>query len=489
MSGESGLISAAFAVYLLTVLIIGLYGYRRTRDIADYLLGGRRLGRWAAALSAGASDMSGWLLLGLPGYAYLAGFEAGWIALGLFIGTYLNWVMIAGRLRSASEAADNALTLPEFLERRFGDRSHALRLLCAVMILVFFLFYTSAGLVAAGKLFESVFGLPYVWAVCAGTLAVLLYTLFGGFLAVAWTDLLQGLLMLTALVAVTLFALARLGGWDGLVSNLQQVNPALADLWQDRHGEPLGLLAIASLLGWGLGYFGQPHIQVRFMAIRTRALIGPARRIAITWTALCMAAALLIGWAGHGLIAEALTASDSEKVFIILVELLFHPAVAGLCLAAILAAIMSTVDSQLLVASSALTEDLYRLLPRSALPPSGQLVWIGRTGVLAIALLALWLALDPDRQVLDLVAHAWAGFGAAFGPTLLLALYWQRMNGMSAVTGVLVGGLTVLIWPRLDGGWFELYELVPGFCLSLLSCLLVGWLTGHKHATLPWHTC
>lgn len=484
MNTETALLGAAFGIYLLIVLIIGVYGYRRTRDITDYLLAGRQLGRWVTALSAGASDMSGWLLLGLPGYAYLAGFEAGWIALGLLIGTLLNWILVAGRLRSASEAAGNALTLPEFFQRRFGQDRHYLRLLCGLMILVFFLFYTSAGLVAAGKLFEAVFAMPYGWAVCLGTLTVMLYTLFGGFLAVAWTDLLQGLLMLTALVGVALLACSRLGGWDGLILDLEQVNPNLGNPWKNRDGAPLGTLAIVSLLGWGLGYFGQPHIQVRFMATRSRALIGPARRIAVTWTTLCMAAALIIGLAGHGLITPPLTGADSEKVFIILVELLFHPAVAGLCLAAILAAIMSTIDSQLLIASSALTEDLYSLLPKSTRLTTVQRIWVGRSGVLIIAILAMWLALEPERQVLDLIAYAWAGFGAAFGPTLLLALYWPRMNGPAAMTGILTGGLTVLIWPQFQGGWFELYELVPGFCLSFLACLSIGWWSGGKHETL-----
>jgi len=277
MTPDTTLVSLAFIVYLAVVAIIGVIGWRRTRDLGDYLLAGRRLGRWVTALSAGASDMSGWLLLGLPGYAYLAGLEAGWIAAGLLAGTLLNWLIIAKPLRIASAGAGNALTLPEFFDRRFRDDSHLLRCLSAVMILIFFMFYTSAGLVAAAKLFEAVFGFPYLWAVTLGTLAVLLYTAFGGFLAVAWTDLLQGLLMAAALIAVALLAFGQTGGWPDLLNLLGDESSALANPWMDPHGQPLGFLGIISLLGWGLGYFGQPHIQVRFMAIRRSDMIGAAR--------------------------------------------------------------------------------------------------------------------------------------------------------------------------------------------------------------------
>lgn len=470
------LISLAFALYLLTVLAIGIIGYLRTQDLDDYLLGGRRLGRWSTALSAGASDMSGWLLLGLPGFAYLAGFEAIWIAAGLLAGTALNWYLVAGRLRSASEAAGNALTIPEFLERQLDDRRRILRPLCALFVLLFFLFYTSAGLVAAGKLFESVFGLPYHWAVLTGALAVMIYTAFGGFLAVVWTDVLQGLLMVVALALIALLALEQVGGWQSMQSAMVANDPALIDPFSQRNGQSLGLIAILSLLGWGLGYFGQPHIQVRFMAIRHPGLMGSARRIALSWTALCMAAALLIGFTGIGLLPAPLTGPDSERVYMELIALLLHPVVAGLCLAAILAAIMSTVDSQLLVASSALTEDLLRMLPRIRITDRG-LVHVGRLAVALIAVFATWLALDPERMVLDLVAYAWAGFGAAFGPVLLMSLYWKRMNSHAAIAGILTGGLTVIIWQRLEGGLFDLYELVPGFCLSLLVITTVGLIT------------
>jgi len=472
---DTRLIGLAFAVYLLAVAIIGLAGWLRTQDLGDYLLAGRRLGRWVTAISAGASDMSGWLLLGLPGYAYLAGYEAGWIAAGLALGTWLNWRFVARRLRIAS-AADSALTLPGYLDRRFHDEGHLLRRLSAIMILLFFLFYTSAGLVAAARLFESVFAFDYHHAVVLGTLAVLLYTAFGGFLAVAWTDLLQGLLIAAAMVAVALLAFGQGGGWAGLTSQLQATGPALIDPWTDRSGQALGFIGIVSLAGWGLGYFGQPHILVRFMAIRGESMIGAARKIAVTWSVVCLLAALVIGWTGVGLLQPPLTGADSEKVFIELVGILFHPLVAGICLAAILAAIMSTIDSQLLVASSALTQDLYRMLPRGRTVSEKRLLWIGRGSVLAIALLAMALALDPDSQVLDLVAYAWAGFGAAFGPVLLLALYWDDMTRNAAAAGIISGGLCVMAWSQLQGGWFEMYELVPAFLLALLAAVSTVWL-------------
>lgn len=472
-------IAGSFAIYLLAMLLIGLVAYRHTRDIADYLLGGRRLGRWVAALSAGASDMSGWLMLGLPGYAYLAGFEAGWIALGLLIGTSANWYLMAPRLRVATELSGNALTLPVYLEQRFADQTHLLRMTSACFILLFYLFYTSAGLVAGGKLFEAVFGMPYPLAVLAGTLAVLVYTVIGGFLAVCWTDLVQALLMVTALCAAALMALHELGGWTATTSAMAAIRPELIDPLRIENDASLGIIGLVSLLGWGLGYFGQPHILARFMAIRSLPLIPAARRIAITWTGLCLIAALLIGYTGLGLIQPRLTGGDAEKVFIELVTLLFHPIIAGFCLAAILAAIMSTADSQLLVASSALAEDLYRMVARRPMESARQ-IQLGRYTVVSIAVLAYLLALDPESRVLDLVAHAWAGFGAAFGPLLIGALYLKSMTRAAALGGMLVGGLTVILWARVEGGIFDLYELVPGFLFSSAVILMFSLRRGPK---------
>ncbi len=471
---QSVTIGGTFFVYLLAMLAIGWIAYGRTRGPADFILGGRTVGSWVAALSAGASDMSGWLLLGLPGYAYLAGLQSLWLSLGLLAGTWANWRLLAARLRVYSEAAGNALTLPEYFERRFHERSGVLRAICALFILFFFVFYTSSGLVAAGKLFESVFGLPYVWAVAAGVTTIVVYTSVGGFLAVAWTDVVQALLMVGALLLVPVTALQGLGGVAAGLTAVRAVNPELLGAFTDAKGAGLGLIPVVSLLAWGLGYFGQPHILARFMAIDSVTSVPRARRIAVTWAALTLAGATLVGLSGVAYMPGALSGADSEKIFILLVGSLFHPMIAGICLAAVLAAIMSTADSQLLVASSALTQDLYKTLWRRQACDT-ELVRAGRLAVLGVALLAFLLALDPGSKVLDLVAYAWAGFGAAFGPPLILSLYWRRMSGAGAAAGILVGALTVVIWKQLAGGIFDLYEMVPGFLLSMLATLGASW--------------
>ena len=474
MTEGNALIATTFIIYVLFMLYLGWRARQRLHDIKDYLLAGRGIGRWVAALSAGASDMSGWLLLGLPGYAYLAGLEAGWLVLGLAVGTYANWRLVAPRLRIATEKAGDALTIPAYLERRFADDSGALRITAALLILVFFLFYTSSGLVAAGKLFEEVFGLNYLAAVAVGTSVIIIYTLLGGFLAVSWTDLAQGLLMAAALIVVPLMVMALQGGSSESVAALRDSNANLLDPLTGATGEPLSVLAVLSLLAWGLGYFGQPHILARFMAIESVDLIPGARRIAISWTLIGMLGATAVGLAGVGWLQPALEGADSEKVFILLASQLFHPLVAGVLLAAILAAIMSTADSQLLVAASALSEDLYRrLFGRHA--DASKMIAVARVAVVVIAVLAFTLATDPDSKVLDMVAYAWAGFGAAFGPVILLSLFWPRMNRGAALAGMLVGGLTVWGWKTLEGGWFDLYELLPAFIASLLASLLVGW--------------
>ena len=468
-------ITFTFVIYLCVMMLIGWYAYRRTRDLSDFILGGRRLGSWVAALSAGASDMSGWLLLGLPGYAYMAGLESLWLGVGLLIGTWLNWRIVAARLRIYSAQAGDALTLPAFFTHRFRDTSGLLRSISAFFILLFFLFYTSAGLVAGGKLFEATFGLPYVWAVGAGTLAIILYTAIGGFLAVSWTDLVQALLMAAALIAVPLIAFAELGGPAAAFAAMEAKNTHLLDALTTSSGETLSLIAILSLLGWGLGYFGQPHILARFKAIDCSSSVPKARRIAVTWVFLTLTGATLVGISGIGYLETPLTGADSEKVFIVLVQALFHPLVAGVCLAAVLAAIMSTADSQLLVSSSAFTGDFYKGLFRKEASEK-ELVLVGRVAVIAIALLAFLLALDPESKVLDLVAYAWAGFGAAFGMPLILSLYWKRMTRNGALAGILIGGLTVVIWKQLEGGLFDLYEIVPGCLFSLLAVIVVSLL-------------
>ncbi len=466
--------TAAFAGYFVVLVSIGVWAWRRTSDISDYLLGGRRLNSWVTALAASASDMSGWLMLGLPGFAYLAGLEAGWMALGLLAGTWLNWHVVAAPLRRQTEALDDALTLPSFFARRFPTRARAMNLIAAAMILAFFTFYTSSGLVAAGRLFETVFELPYLWAVGAGTAAIVLYTLFGGFLAISWADLFQGLLMLLALVAIALFGWITVGG-AGLGAQASFFDP-----FTTADGAAIGVIATVSLLGWGLGYFGQPHIIIRFMAIRSEGELPQARRIAVTWTTLCLVSAVALGMVGVALV-PGLAGAESETVFMRLAELLFHPLVTGILLAAILAAIMSTAEAQLLLASSALTEDLYRgMIDREAAGP--RLLWLGRAAVLVIAAAAFALALEPDSKVLDLVAYAWAGFGATFGPAVILALRWPKITADGALAGILVGGITVVVWESLKGGIFELYELVPGFVFAWVAIVVVSRLTAVRDA-------
>ncbi len=468
-------ITTTFIAYLIMMLAIGVIAYQRTKNSSDYFLGGRSLGPWPAALSAGASDMSGWLLLGLPGYAYAAGMEAMWLAGGLLIGTWLNWLVNAKRLRTYSITTD-ALTLPEFLSRRFNDQSKMIQVISAFFILLFFLFYTSSGLVAGGKLFETVFGLDYTTAVIIGTVCVVSYTLFGGFLAVSWTDLVQGLLMSAALLIVPIAAMD--GGFSDLTGQLESINPELLTLWNDTKGEPLSAIAIISLAAWGLGYFGQPHILARFKATRSNKDLTTARRIAVIWTALSMFGAMLVGVVGLIYVTNSGVAlADGEKIFMLLVNALFHPVIAGILLAAILAAVMSTADSQLLVSSSALAEDFYKQVFKKD-ASSDEIVLVGRVAVIGISIVALVLAMTPDSSVLGLVSYAWAGFGAAFGPALVLSLYWPRMNRNGALAGIVIGGVTIVVWKQLSGGWFDVYEIVPGIVFSTVAIVGISLLTG-----------
>nr|WP_275665105.1 sodium/proline symporter PutP [Vibrio sp. Isolate34] len=476
MIENSFAITTTFIAYLIMMLAIGVIAYKRTSNSTDYFLGGRSLGPWPAALSAGASDMSGWLLLGLPGYAYAAGFEAFWLAGGLLVGTWANWLISAKRLRTYSITTES-LTLPEFLSRRFNDNSKLIQTISAFFILLFFLFYTSSGLVAGGKLFETVFGLDYTTAVIIGTVCVVSYTLFGGFLAVSWTDLVQGLLMSAALLIVPIAAMN--GGLGQLSTDLHNINPELLTLWNDAKGEPLSAIAIISLAAWGLGYFGQPHILARFKATRSNKDLTTARRIAVVWSALSMVGAMLVGLVGLIYVTNsgAPKLDDGEKIFMLLVNAMFHPVIAGILLAAILAAIMSTADSQLLVSSSALAEDLYKqVLKKDA--TSEEIVRVGRFAVILISLIALVLAMTPDSSVLGLVSYAWAGFGAAFGPAIVLSLYWPRMNRNGALAGIVVGGVTIVLWKQFTGGWFDVYEIVPGIILSTISIVIVSLITG-----------
>ncbi|MFN3901375.1 MAG: sodium/proline symporter PutP [Alishewanella aestuarii] len=469
----------SLALYFLAMIAIGLYAYRTTdNDVSGYMLGGRKLSPSVTALSAGASDMSGWMLMGLPGAMYLSGLSSTWIAVGLLIGAYLNYLIVAPRLRVYTELAQDAITIPDYFEKRFEDRTRLLRLVSSLVIIVFFTLYTSSGVVGGGKLFESSFGFDYELGLFVTAGVVVIYTLIGGFLAVSLTDFVQGCLMFIALVLVPVVAIDHLGGLGEVNQIVSTINPDLLS-WVGASSA----LAIISALSWGLGYFGQPHIIVRFMAIRSVKDIKVARRIGMSWMLVTIVGAVMTGFVGIAYVAKTeMTLQDPETIFIIFSQFLFHPLISGFLLAAILAAIMSTISSQLLVTSSSLTEDFYKtFVKRDA--SQAELVVIGRLSVLAVAIVAIALAFDRNSSVLQLVSNAWAGFGAAFGPLIILSLYWQRMTFAGALSGIVVGALTVLFWiyaPLTINGlplsqW--LYEIVPGVIFSTLAIVLVSLLT------------
>jgi len=479
-----------FAAYLVLMVGIGFWAWRSTRSFDDYILGGRSLGSYVTALSAGASDMSGWLLLGLPGALYLGGVSEAWIGLGLVLGAWANWKFVAGPLRVYTEHASNALTLPDYFTNRFADTGKLLRVISALVILVFFAVYCASGIVAGARLFESVFGLPYAQALWWGAAATILYTLVGGFLAVSWTDTVQATLMIVALLVTPVVVIFATGGLGHSLAMIEYADPSKLDWFR---GGELGFVGIVSLLAWGLGYFGQPHVLARFMAADSLATIPQARRIGMSWMILCLAGSLSVGLFGNAYFAmnpEQLGAlgGNPERIFIALATLLFNPWVAGVLLSAILAAIMSTLSCQLLVCSSALTEDLYRGFLRP-LASQRELVWVGRAMVLAVALLAIWIARDPDSRVLGLVSYAWAGFGAAFGPLVLVSLFWKRMTRLGALAGMLTGAIVVIAWKQVavDQYGSGLYEMIPGVACALLAIVVVSLLDreppGHVQRT------
>ena len=452
-------------------MAIGVYYYRRTRNMSDYFLGNRKLGAWVTSMSAEASDMSGWMLMGVPGFAYLAGLNAGWIAVGIAIGTWANWQFIAARLRKYTELANNSLTLPEFFENRFEDRSGLLRIVPAVFILIFFIIYTSSGFVSAGRLFETVFGIPYHYAIFIGAGSVVFYTLVGGFLAVSRTDFIQGIMMFFAILVVPITAAMEMGGFAATLSAIDTVQHSMLEPLTKPDGSTLGAIELISLLAWGIGYFGQPHILVRFMAISSSKEIKQATRIAMTWVVVSLAAAVAVGMVGRVFLTTPLEGTESETVFLVMTNTMFPPVVAGLILSAVLAAIMSTASSQLLVAASAFAQDFYRTLLRKDAEQK-ELVWISRASVLVIASLAIFLGLNPNNFILDMVAYAWAGFGAAFGPALLMSLFWRRTTRNGVLAGIITGGVTVLVWKQF--AFWGLYEIVPGFLLALSAIYIVS---------------
>jgi sodium/proline symporter len=455
----------AFVLYLVGMMAIGGVAWRMTHTLSDFVLGGRRLGGIVTALSAGASGMSGWLLLGLPGAFYLLGLNQIWIAIGLSIGAYLNWTIVCPRLRRLSERADNALTLSDYFEARFNDDSRLLRIVCASVILVFFTIYVASGLVSGALLFGATFGASYEHALWLCAAIIVSYTFLGGFLAVSWTDVVQALLMLFALVLVPFAAVQEIGGWQATIGQIGTLRPGHLSAFSG-----LTALSTISLLAWGLGYFGQPHILARFMAMKSAEEAPMARAVGMGWMTISLCGAMISGFVAVAYF-QAAPLDNPETSFISLARVLFNPWLAGVFLAAVLAAVMSTADSQLIVSASALAEDFYRpfLRPHAS---QRELVWVGRAGVIIIALLALWIASDPQSRVLDIVAYAWAGFGAGFGPAVLLSLTWRRMTRNGALAGMVAGAATVIVWANLDGGLFDVYEILPGFIISSLVIAL-----------------
>ena len=455
-----------FVAYLILILFLGIKAYRRTHSLDDYILGGRKLGAVVTALSVGASDMSGWLLLGLPGAIYLSGLSEIWIGIGLVLGAYCNWLFVSKRLRIYSQHANNSLTLPDYFENRFNYTTRVLRLVSAFVILLFFTFYTASGLVGGAILFENSFGMQYSTALISGGLIIVGYTFIGGFLAVAWTDAVQAVLMFLALLVAPTVVIISSGGTDVVWQQMQAVNPQSTELFSN-----MTLIGFLSLIAWGLGYVGQPHILARFMAVENPQKLVAARRIAMTWMVLVLFGSVATGLAGIAFFADN-PLENPETVFIALSQQLFNPWVAGIITAAILSAIMSTVDSQLLVSSSVISEDFYRVFVRPQASEK-ELLMVSRGAVVAIALLAMVIASDRESRVLDLVSYAWAGFGAAFGPVIVFSLFWRSMTATSAIAGMIVGAVTVVVWSNLSGGIFDLYEIVPGFALASVVIVII----------------
>lgn len=467
------LVIIAFILYLGLMMSIGIYYYKKTNSMDDYIIGNRKLGAWVTAMSAEASDMSGWMMMGVPGAAYLAGFSSAWIAVGLGLGTWANWQFVAARLRKYTEMANNSLTLPDFLQNRYQDTSNLLRIIPAIFIVIFFVIYTGSGFVSGGKLFSTLFGMDYTTAVLAGAFVVVFYTLTGGFMAVCWTDFIQGIMMFFAIVMVPAVAMYAIGGVQPTITAIDIVNPTFFDPFLNPDGSTITFVSFISLMGWGLGYFGQPHILVRFMAISSTSELRRSKYIAVTWYIIAMIAAVLVGMVGKVFLTAPLSGPDVEKVLLIMTQQLFNPFVGGLVMSAVLAAIMSTASSQLLVSASAFSQDFYRSVIRKDASQS-ELVWVSRAAVLIISAMAISIAMNPDSFILDMVAYAWAGFGAAFGPAVLMSLFWRRTTRNGVLAGVVVGGVTVLIWKQL--ALFGLYEIIPGFIFALIAIYVVSLL-------------
>lgn len=478
---------AAFVLYAVVIIVIGIISFKRSKNMSDYFLGGRNLGSWTTAISAQASDMSGWLLMGLPGSILVGGLTQSWIAIGLFVGTYLNWLICASRLRRMSYAAGDAITIPEYFQKRFFSSSPVLRFVCAAIIFFFFLIYTASAFSSGAKLFNYVFGIDYTLALTIGALIIISYTFLGGFLAVCYTDVIQGMLMFAALIVVPVVIVCTTKDM-GAVFDAAVANETISKYYLSFIHNPDGSLAITTIvsgLAWGLGYFGMPHILVRFMAIKSSDMIKKSRIIATVWVFVTLVAAALVGIFGMiflnapenaELLAKFNAIGDSEKIFMFLSSSLLPALIAGIILSAILAAIMSTADSQLLVTSSAVTNDMFKLFKKNASEKT--LMWISRAAVILVAVIAYFIAFDPNSSVMGLVSYAWAGFGAAFGPAMLLSLFWKKMTMPGAVAGIIAGGASVILWesiPVLSGT--GVYSLLPAFFIALVAVVVVSLMT------------
>ena len=469
----------AMIVYFVALIIIGIFAYNRTKSLDDYMLGGRDLNPTVAALSAGAADMSGWLLMGLPGALYLSGIVEGWIAIGLTLGQWANWKWVAPRLRSYTQVAKNSITVPTFLGNRTHDISHSVSVVAGLVIFVFFTLYVSSGMVAGGTFFETAFGLDYHLGMTIVSGVVVLYTLVGGFLAVSWTDMVQGIMMVAALLLVPIVGTVAVGGLGEVADAVTATNPDFLSLFGGAT-----VIGVISNLAWGLGYPGQPHIIVRFMALRSPKEATSARRIGIGWmifSCLGACATAIVGIAAHYKGLVEIGEEKRESVFIIMGQYLFPYIIAGFMLAAILAAIMSTISSQLLVTSSAIVEDVYNTV-RKGDWQGNEGVLLGRIAVLAVAILAAIFAWFRTDSILNLVAFAWAGFGAAFGPAVVLSLYWRKLTWQGTLVSMIVGAVTVGVWGTF--GWFGLYEIVPGWILALLAAWAVSTATYREDAAI-----
>lgn len=480
----------AFVIYLGAMIGIGVIFSRKSSNVSDYFLGGRGMNSWLTALSAQASDMSSWLLMGLPGAIYLSGLGEAWIAIGLGIGTYLNWLLVAKRLRKYSVVANDSITIPEYFQNRFDSGSSALKVTCAIIIFVFFLIYTASSFNAAAKLLNTVFGLKYSLGLSIGVIVIVIYTFLGGYFAVVWTDFFQGMLMFFALLIVPIIAYGIVSADFSQIVHSVPNNAEYMSFTKGADGTPYTWQYIASNLGWGLGYFGMPHILVRFMSIKSSDMIKQSRRIAIVWVAITLIASVFVALTGYAYMSQTgmeifTDASGSETIFMLLVQKLTPGFMAGILLCAIVAAIMSTSDSQMLVTASAVSNDIYKSVFNKKATDK-ELLRLSRIAIIAVAAIAYILALNPDNSVMSLVSYAWAGLGAAFGPAMILSLFWKRMTMSGALAGMISGGLVVFIWNTcftasspIFGSKYcvtdtGLYELVPAFAISVVCIVVVS---------------